>query len=97
VGNQFEVQLDHDLRGFSTDPRGHVSCCGSGGWISEDYFMRKSDLSDAASNLLIVGSVSLAFAPFVLGDRLVLIVSGFMKEGGVMLDQLSNYVIWFFS
>jgi len=33
----------------------------------------------------------------VLGDRLVLIVSGFMKEGGVMLDQLSNYVIWFFT
>ena len=59
--------------------------------------MKKSDLSDAASNLLIVGSVSLAFAPFVLGDRLVLIVGGVMKEGGVMLDQFSNYVIWFFS
>ena len=59
--------------------------------------MRKSDLSDAASNLLIVGSVSLAFAPLVLGDRLVLIVSGLMKESGVMIDQVSNYVIWFFS
>ena len=59
--------------------------------------MRKSDLSDAASNLLIVGSVSLAFAPFVLGDRLVLIVSGFMKEGGVIIDQFSNYVWWLFS
>ena len=59
--------------------------------------MKKSDLSDAASNLLIVGSVTLAFAPFVLGDRLVLIVGGFMEEGGVMLDQLSNYVSWLFS
>ncbi len=59
--------------------------------------MRKTDLSDAASNLLIVGSVSLAFAPFVLGDRLVLVVSGFMKEGGVILDQFSNYVLWLFS
>lgn len=59
--------------------------------------MKKSDLSDAASNLLIVGSVSLAFAPLVLGDQLVLIVGGFMREGGVMLDQFSNYVIWFFS
>ena len=59
--------------------------------------MRKSDISDAASNLLIVGSVSLAFAPFVLGDRLVLIVAGLMKEGGVMLDQFSNYVWWLFS
>ena len=59
--------------------------------------MRKSDISDAASNLLIVGSVSLAFAPFVLGDRLVLIVAGFMKEGGVILDQFSNYVMYLFS
>ena len=59
--------------------------------------MRKSDLSDAASNLLIVGSVSLAFAPFVLGDRLVLIVAGLMKEGGVIIDQFSNYVMYLFS
>lgn len=59
--------------------------------------MRKSDLSDTASNMLIVGSVSLAIAPFVLGDRLVLIVAGFMKEGGVMLDQFSNYVLYLFS
>lgn len=56
--------------------------------------MKKSDLSDAASNLLIVGSVSLAFAPFLLGDRLVLIVGGFLKEGGVLIDQFSNYLIW---
>jgi hypothetical protein len=59
--------------------------------------MKKTDLSDAASNLLIFGSVSLAFAPFVLGDRLILVVSGLMKEGGVMLDQFSNYVSWLFS
>jgi hypothetical protein len=59
--------------------------------------MKKTDVSDAASNLLIIGSVSLAFAPFVLGDRLILVVSGLMKEGGVMLDQVSNYVSWLFS
>ena len=59
--------------------------------------MRKLDLSDAASNLLIVGSVSLAFTPFVLGDRLVLIVAGLMKDGGVLIDQFSNYVMWLFS
>ena len=59
--------------------------------------MRKLDLSDAASNLLIVGSVSLAFTPFVLGDRLVLIVAGLMKDGGVLIDQFSNYVLWLFS
>lgn len=59
--------------------------------------MKKSDLSDAASNLLIVGSVSVAFAPFLLGDRLVLIVGGFLKEGGVLIDQFSNYLIWLVS
>ena len=59
--------------------------------------MKKSDLSDPASNLLIVGSVTLAFAPLVLGDRLILIVSGFMKEGGVLIDQISNYVSWLFA
>ena len=59
--------------------------------------MKKSDMSDAASNLLIVGSVSLAFMPFLLGDKLVLVVGGFMKEGGVLIDQFTNYVFWLFS
>jgi len=59
--------------------------------------MKKTDLSEAASNLLIIGSVSVALAPFVLGDRLILVVTGLMKEGGVMLDQFSNYVSWLFS
>jgi len=59
--------------------------------------MKKTDISDAASNLLIFGSVSLAFAPFILGDRLVLIFSGFMKEGGVLFDQVSNYLSWLVS
>ena len=56
--------------------------------------MKKSDLSEAGSNLLIIGSVSVAFMPFLLGDRLVLVVGSFMKEGGVLIDQLSNYLIW---
>jgi hypothetical protein len=59
--------------------------------------MKKSDLSDAASNLLIVGSVSLAFAPFVLGDKLVLVVSDCMTKGGVLIDQFTNYITWLVS
>jgi hypothetical protein len=59
--------------------------------------MKKSDFSDAASNLLIVGSVSLAFAPLLLGDRLVMVVTGLMKDGGVMIEQFSNYVTWLVS
>ena len=59
--------------------------------------MKKNELSEPASNLLIIGSVSLAFTPFLLGDQLALIVSGLMKECGVMFDQFSNYLIWLVS
>ena len=62
-----------------------------------ECYMKKNEFSELASNLLIIGSVSLAFAPFLLGDRLVLIVSGLMKESGVMFDQFSNYVAWLVS
>jgi hypothetical protein len=59
--------------------------------------MKKNDFSEIASNLLIFGSVSLALAPFVLGDRLFLIVTGLMKEGGIMIDQFGNYLSWLIS
>ncbi len=59
--------------------------------------MKKNDLSEHASNLLIFGSVSLALAPFVLGDRLILIVTSLMKEGGIMIDQFGNYLTWLVS
>ena len=59
--------------------------------------MKKNEFSEIASNLLIFGSVSIAIAPFVLGDRLILIVTGLMKEGGVMIDQFGNYLTWLIS
>jgi hypothetical protein len=59
--------------------------------------MKKNEFSEIGSNLLIFGSVSLALAPFLLGDRLILVVTGLMKEGGVMIDQVSNYVSWLIS
>ena len=59
--------------------------------------MKKNEFSELGSNLLIVGSVSLAFMPFLLGDRLFMIVTGMMKEGGVMIDQFTNYVHWLIS
>ena len=59
--------------------------------------MKKNEFSELTSNLLIAGSVSLAFTPFLLGDRLILIVSGLMTEGGVMIHQFSNYVTWLIS
>jgi len=59
--------------------------------------MKKNEFSEIASNLLIFGSVSVALAPFLLGDRLILIVTGLMQQGGVMIDQVSNYVSWLIS
>ena len=59
--------------------------------------MKKNEFSELGSNLLIVGSVSLAFMPFLLGDRLFMIVTGLMKEGGVMIDQVGNYFSWLVS
>jgi hypothetical protein len=59
--------------------------------------MKKTEFSELASNLLVFGSISLACAPFLLGDRLILIVSGLMKEGGVMFDQFGNYLTWLVS
>ena len=59
--------------------------------------MKKNEFSEIASNLLIFGSVSVAIAPFLLGDRLILVVTGLMQQGGVMIDQVSNYVTWLIS
>ena len=59
--------------------------------------MKKNEFSEIASNLLIFGSVSVAITPFLLGDRLLLVVSGLMKDGGVMITQFSNYLTWLVS
>ena len=62
-----------------------------------DVMMKKNDLSEAASNVLIMFSVSVAMMPFVLGDQLIPVLSGFLKEGGVMVDQVCAYVLWLVS
>jgi hypothetical protein len=59
--------------------------------------MKKNEFSELGSNLLIVGSVSVAFMPLLLGDRLIPLVTGLLKEGGVMIDQFSNYLVWLVS
>lgn len=59
--------------------------------------MKRNDLSEAASNMLIFSSVSVALVPFLLGDRLIPVVTGFMHEGGAILNQFSDYIWWLFS
>jgi len=63
----------------------------------ERLTMKRNEFSEITSNLLIVGSVSVAAAPFLLGDRLGLIISGLMKDGAVMIGQVSNYLTWLVS
>ena len=55
--------------------------------------MKKNEFSELLSNLLIIGSVSLAVMPFILGDRLGLVVGGLMRESGMMIGQFQHYVI----
>jgi hypothetical protein len=59
--------------------------------------MKKNDVSEAVSNMLIFSSLSVALMPFLLGDRLIPIVTGVMRDGGTMLSQFSNYIQWLFS
>jgi hypothetical protein len=59
--------------------------------------MKKNELSETASNMLIFSSVSVAFMPFLLGDRLIPIFTGFMRDGGILINQLSDYVWWLVS
>lgn len=59
--------------------------------------MKKNEFSELLSNLLILGSVSLAVLPFILGDRLVLVVADLLREGGVMIAQFQSYVSWLIS
>jgi len=47
--------------------------------------------------LLIFSSVTVALMPFLLGDQLLVVLSGFMQEGGLMVNQFSDYVLWLVS
>ncbi|HET9712775.1 MAG TPA: hypothetical protein VFP64_12855 [Pyrinomonadaceae bacterium] len=59
--------------------------------------MKKNEFSELASNLLMMGSVSVAFLPFLLGDRLIPIVTDLMQEGGLMISHFGDYVMWLIS
>ena len=55
--------------------------------------MRKLETSDILSNLLILASVSLACAPFLLGDHLVPMVASLVNETFIVFNQLSSFVL----
>ncbi len=55
--------------------------------------MKKLETSEILSTLLIFTSVSLACAPFVLGDRLVPMVASLVNETFLVFDQLSSFLL----
>jgi len=59
--------------------------------------MKKHEMSEAASNLLIFSSVTVALMPFLLGDQLLLVINSLMHEGGLLVNQVSDYVLWLVS
>jgi hypothetical protein len=52
--------------------------------------VRKFETSTLVSNLLIVSAVVAASAPVLFGDRLVLIASGAVTQGAILLQELST-------
>jgi hypothetical protein len=59
--------------------------------------MKKIEMSETASNLLVVSSVTVAVIPFVLGDNLMLVFNSIMREGTAIFGQISNYLLWLVS
>jgi hypothetical protein len=59
--------------------------------------MKKIEISETASNLLVASSVTVAVTPFILGDNLMLLFNSIMREGMVIFDQISNYLVWLVS
>ena len=55
--------------------------------------MKRVELSDTASSLLVLSSVLVAITPFLLGDRLVLIAGSTLRQGAIMLNELNTYVM----
>jgi hypothetical protein len=54
--------------------------------------VRKPDVSPLISNLLLVSAVVVASIPVLLGDRLVLIASGVVRQGAIQLQEFSIFL-----
>lgn len=59
--------------------------------------MKRVELSDVCSNLLVVSSVMVAIMPFLLGDKLVLLAGSALRELAILLNETSTFVVKFLS
>lgn len=55
--------------------------------------MKRVELSDISSNVLLLSSVMVALIPLVLGDRLVLVAQNGLQELTVFLNEMSTFVM----
>jgi len=55
--------------------------------------MKRVELSDLSSNLLLISSVMVAFAPFLLGDQLVLLAQNGFTQLSVLFNEMSSFVM----
>lgn len=54
--------------------------------------MKKLELSEVNSNLLLFTSVALSVTPFLLGDQLQFIVDALLRDGAIEVNQFWNYL-----
>ena len=59
--------------------------------------MKKIDLTDMTSNLLVLCAVMIAFVPFMLGDQLVPITESAIRESTIMFSEFSTFLLKMFS
>ena len=55
--------------------------------------MKRVELSDLSSNLLLISSVMVALAPFLLGDQLVLLAQNGFTQLSVLFNEMSSFVM----
>ena len=55
--------------------------------------MKRVELSDISSNVLLLSSVMVALIPLVLGDRLVLVAQNGLQELIVFFNEMSTFVV----
>lgn len=59
--------------------------------------MKRIELTDVSSNVLLASSILMAVLPLLMGDQLGLLVSDGIRQLGVLSDQFSAYLSYLFS
>jgi hypothetical protein len=61
--------------------------------LFEENQMKRVELSDISSNVLLLSSVMVALTPLLLGDRLVLLAQNGLTELSIFINEMSTFVM----